>query len=97
MVNSIDEIKKIIMKNKAESPSFLIEFIENDGDIRVSLVYKARRYETDAQRGDFRSNISRGGFGAKFDLDSNPQIKEIAEKMALLNQKRNRRRRYNNS
>ena len=89
LVNSIDEMKKIIMKNKAESPSFLIrEFIENDGDIRVFVIgYKALgAMKRTPREGDFRSNISRGGFGAKFDLDSNPQIKEIAEKMALLNQ-----------
>lgn len=89
LVNSIEEIKRIITENKRESPSFFIrEFIENDGDIRVFVIgYKALgAMKRTPKEGDFRSNISRGGFGAKFDLESNPQIKKIAEKMALLNQ-----------
>lgn len=89
LVNSTEEIKEIIAKNKKESPSFFIrEFIPNDGDIRVFVIgYKALgAMKRTPKEGDFRSNISRGGFGTKFDLNSNPQIKEIAEKMALLNQ-----------
>lgn len=89
LVNSAGEIKEIITKNKMGSPSFLIrEFIPNDGDIRVFVIgYKALgAMKRTPKEGDFRSNISRGGFGTKFDLDSNPQIKTIAEKMAILNQ-----------
>ena len=89
LVNSTEKIKEIIAKYKKESPSFFIrEFIPNDGDIRVFVIgYKALgAMKRTPKEGDFRSNISRGGLGTKFDLNSNPQIKEIAEKMALLNQ-----------
>ena len=79
-----DKIKEL----KDVSPSFVIrEFIPNDGDIRVFTVgYKAigamKRMAT--VEGEFRSNISQGGKGEVFDLDSRPEIREIAEKLSKI-------------
>lgn len=63
------------------------EFIPNDGDIRVFTVgYKAiaamRRIP---KRGDFKSNISQGGKGEKFELDEFPEIRKLAEKASEIN------------
>ena len=89
LANSLDEIKQTIKTCKDQSPNFFIrEFIPNDGDIRVFTVgFKAigamKRVPKD---GDFRSNISRGGHGEKYDLKANPKVKEIAETLSRLNQ-----------
>lgn len=57
------------------------EYIPNDGDIRVFCVgYKAiGAMKRTPPKGDFRSNISVGGTGDTFNLDSNPKVREIAE------------------
>lgn len=79
-----DKIKQL----KEVSPSFVIrEFIPNEGDIRVFTVgYKAigamRRMAT--VEGEFRSNVSLGGRGETFNLDSKPEIREIAEKLSKI-------------
>lgn len=89
LANSVLEIKKIITQNKDKSPNFFIrEFIPNDGDIRVFTVgfTAIGAMKRTPKSGDFRSNISRGGSGEKFDLDSHPEIKEIAETLSRLNQ-----------
>ena len=85
LANSKQEIEKIIKENSEISPSFIIrEFIPNDSDIRVFTVgYRAigamRRIP---QKGEFRSNISLGGIGEKFDLEKYPEVKYIAEKVS---------------
>lgn len=63
------------------------EFIPNDGDIRVFTVgYKAigamKRIPT--KKGEFRSNISLGGRGEKFDLNKYSNINDIAEFLSKL-------------
>ena len=62
------------------------EFIPNDGDIRVFTVgYKAiGAMKRTPPAGDFRSNISVGGEGEYFDLDENPEIKNLAEKASKI-------------
>jgi RimK family alpha-L-glutamate ligase len=77
------ELVRIIEELKQESSSFVMrEFIPNDGDIRVFTVgYKAiGAMKRTPRPGDFRSNISQGGSGEKFDLTSDPKVREIAEK-----------------
>jgi RimK family alpha-L-glutamate ligase len=87
-VESIEELKNKIKDLKNISPSFVIrEFIPNDGDVRVFTVgYKAiaamKRIPT--KEGEFRSNISQGGRGEKFDLENNSEIKSLAEKLSEL-------------
>lgn len=82
-VNSQEEAKKVVKENP--SLSYLLrEFIPNDGDIRVFTVgYKAigamKRLPAE---GEFRSNISIGGHGEPFDLETNAEVKDIAEKIS---------------
>ena len=85
LANTKEEIEKIIKENKEMSPSFIIrEFIPNDGDIRVFTVgYRAiGAMKRIPPEGDFRSNISLGGRGEKFDLSSRGDVKELAEKVS---------------
>ncbi len=87
-VENESELKDRINELKDVSSSFVIrEFIPNDGDVRVFTVgYKAigamRRMAT--REGEFRSNISQGGTGEPFDLESRPEIREIAERLSEL-------------
>ena len=86
-VNSVSELEEIIKQNQETSPSFIIrEFIPNNGDIRIFTVgYQAIGAMKRTPKGDdFRSNISQGGAGTKFDLSKNPRVKEIAEKLSRL-------------
>lgn len=87
-VEDVSELKSKITELKEESPSFVIrEFIPNDGDIRVFTVgYKAigAMKRTATREGEFRSNISQGGKGEEFDLNSSPEVKEIAEKLSKI-------------
>ena len=90
-VNSITELKTAILQGSQQdtTPSFVIrEFIPNDGDVRIFTVgYKAiGAMKRTPKSNDFRSNISQGGSGANFDLSSNPQIKQLAEKLSQLTQ-----------
>ncbi len=90
-VNSITELKTVILQGSQQdtTPSFIIrEFIPNDGDIRIFTVgYKAiGAMKRTPKSNDFRSNISQGGSGANFNLSSNPQIKQLAEKLSQLTQ-----------
>jgi len=88
LLNSQEELVKKIQDLKEEKNAFVIrEFIPNDGDIRIFTVgYKAigamKRIPT--KKGEFRSNISQGGRGERFDLKKYPEIKEIAEKMSKI-------------
>jgi RimK family alpha-L-glutamate ligase len=85
-VNSKEEIVKVIKEWKDRSPSFVIrEFIPNDGDIRIFTVgYQAigAMKRTAVDPNEFRSNISLGGKGEKFDFESYPEVKSIAEKLS---------------
>ncbi len=88
LAKSAKEVKKII-EDADPKISFLIrEYIENDGDIRVFTVggHVIGAMKRTSPSGDFRSNISRGGLGEKYDLDKNPKIREIAEKLSSINQ-----------
>ena len=62
------------------------EFIPNDGDIRVFTVgYKAvGAMKRIPKKGDFRSNISQGGTGIKYDLKDKEEVRRIAEKAAFV-------------
>jgi RimK family alpha-L-glutamate ligase len=84
LANTKGEIKKIIKENEVMSPSFIIrEFIPNDGDIRIFTVgYRAigAMKRTPVKDGEFRSNISLGGKGERFDLEKYPEVQSIAEK-----------------
>lgn len=87
-ITSLEEIGKII-KDNPDSPSFIIrEFIPNNGDIRIFTIgYQALAAMKRTPKGkDFRSNISQGGQGEKFDLTKNPQLREMAEKISRLTQ-----------
>lgn len=57
------------------------EFIPNEGDLRIFVVgYKAvAAMKRIPKEGDFRSNISQGGRGEKFDFTKHAQIKKLAE------------------
>lgn len=86
-ITSLDQIEPIIKENQENSPSFVLrEFIPNDGDIRVFTIgYKAiGAMKRTPKTGDFRSNISQGGEGDVFDLNSRPDIQQIAETMSKL-------------
>lgn len=86
-VFKLENKEDLIQKSKELeeiTPSQVIrEFIPNDGDIRIFTVgYKAigAMKRTPTKEGEFRSNISQGGKGEKYDLAKNPQIQEIAQK-----------------
>lgn len=84
-IESEEELYQFVKDHKEMTPSFIIrEFIPNDGDIRVFTVgYKAiGAMKRTPHADDFRSNISQGGTGETFDLDSNPNVREVAEKAA---------------
>ena len=86
MVKNVDEVKDFVTKFLTrEGISVVVrEYIPNDGDIRVFIMggkaigALARR----PKEGDFRANISQGGSGDVFDLETRPDVREIAEKMA---------------
>lgn len=86
-VNTPDEFIDTVTDYKDIANRFILrEFIPNDGDIRVFIVgYKAvGAMKRTPKNGDFRSNISQGGYGELYDLKSNPLIKNLAEKAAKL-------------
>lgn len=78
----ITKIKEL--KSQGHKAFIIREFIPNRGDIRVFTVgYKAIGAMTrTAAKGDFRSNISRGGTGSSFDIKNAPKIRKLAEKMS---------------
>ncbi len=87
LCRSFDEVKKAIDEIHQTGVKAVVirEFVPNDGDLRIFTVgYKAigamKRVPT--REGEFRSNISQGGRGEKFELDNYSEIKEIAEKAA---------------
>lgn len=83
--DSKEELVEKVSELQGTKQSVVIrEFILNDGDIRVFCVgYHAigamRRIP---KEGEFRSNISLGGKGEKFDLERYPKVKRLAEKVA---------------
>lgn len=80
------QIRKIIKDNREVSPAFIIrQFIPNDGDIRIFTVgYIAigAMKRIPVRKGEFRSNISLGGRGEKFDLNKYPKVRKMAEKVS---------------
>ena len=82
MAENVEALYKIAEDLEEKKEAFIIrEYIPNDGDIRVFTVgYRAigamRRIPA---KGEFRSNISLGGRGEKFDLEKYPEIRKIAE------------------
>ena len=87
LVKTKKDLLDIVLEYKKLANRFILrQFIPNDGDIRVFIVgYKAigAMYRHPKQ-GDFRSNISQGGYGEVFDLKQNIKVKKIAEKVAKL-------------
>lgn len=82
-VKTYKELERVVREITKEKKACVIrEFIPNKGDIRVFTVgYRALgAMARTPKEGDFRSNISQGGSGAKYDLDLNPRVREIAEK-----------------
>lgn len=82
-VGNFDELEKVVDEiTKDKSACVIREFIPNDGDIRVFTVgHKAvGAMKRTPKEGDFRSNISQGGTGEKYDLEANPEVREIAER-----------------
>lgn len=82
--DKITLLEKIEEFNDTNQAYILREFIPNDGDIRIFCVgYKAiGAMKRIPPEGDFRSNISQGGKGEEYDLDKNPEIKTLAEKIS---------------
>lgn len=87
LCKSFGEVKNAIKEiHQTKVKSVVIrKFIPNDGDLRIFTVgYRAigamKRIPT--REGEFRSNISQGGRGEKFDIENYPEIKSIAEKAA---------------
>ncbi len=86
-IENKNELIEKLKELETDPQAFIIrEFIPNDGDIRVFTVgYRAigamRRIPP---KGDFRSNISVGGRGEKYDLKKYPEIRKIAEKMSKI-------------
>jgi len=82
-IESNQELVKKVRELENQSRFFVIrEFIPNEGDIRVFTVgHKAiGAMERIPPKGDFRSNISVGGKGEKFDLEKYQEIAKLAEK-----------------
>lgn len=83
--DSVKKLKEIIRENAKVAPAFVIrEYIPNNGDLRVFCVgYKAiGAMKRIPPEGDFRSNISVGGTGEAYDLEKNPKVRDLAEKVA---------------
>lgn len=82
LVNSKEGLSKIKTELPKNRAYVLREFVPNDGDIRILTVgYKVvGAMKRIPQKGEFRSNISRGGTGVPFDLESYPKMRELAEK-----------------
>jgi glutathione synthase/RimK-type ligase-like ATP-grasp enzyme len=67
-----EELTKIVAELEKTAQAIVIrEFIPNDGDVRVFCVgYKViGAMKRSPKTGEFRSNISLGGTGARFDLE----------------------------
>lgn len=83
LINSEQEAISVINDNPDQFYT-LRKFIPNDGDIRVFCVgYKAiGAMKRIPKEGEFKSNISQGGHGEKYDLEANLAIRELAERAA---------------
>lgn len=79
--NENDLIKKVDEIGESGSPVVIRQFIPNDGDIRIFTIdgKAIAAMKRIPQGGEFRSNISLGGVGQKFDLEQNIDIKTLAE------------------
>ncbi len=83
LANSVSEVEEVFSKNTGET--FLLrQFIPNDGDIRVFVIggKAVAAMHRIPKSGEFRSNISVGATGEVFDLGKNPEVSELAEKIA---------------
>lgn len=87
LCHNFDEVENAIEQIHQTGVKAVVirEFIPNDGDLRIFTVgFKAigamKRIPT--REGEFRSNISQGGRGEKFEIDNYPEIKQIAENAA---------------
>jgi RimK family alpha-L-glutamate ligase len=87
LCNNFDEVKSALESVHETGVQAVVirEFVPNDGDLRIFTVgYKAigamKRMPT--REGEFRSNISQGGRGEKFDIENYPEIRKIAENAA---------------
>lgn len=87
LIKTEQELLQLVEEYKPVINRFILrQFIPNNGDIRVFIVgYKAigAMYRHPKQ-GDFRSNISQGGYGEAYNLKANPIVKKVAEKVARL-------------
>ncbi|OGM14432.1 hypothetical protein A3A76_04555 [Candidatus Woesebacteria bacterium RIFCSPLOWO2_01_FULL_39_23] len=86
-VENKKELKEVVAKLEKDTGEAIVirEFIPNDGDIRVFTIgYKAvGAMKRTPKEGEFRSNISQGGTGSKFDLSKYSNIKKLAEKASI--------------
>jgi len=87
LCQSFDDVVGAIEETHASGVESVVirEFVPNDGDIRVFCVgYRAigAMKRTPTREGEFRSNISQGGKGEKFDINNYPDIQELAENAA---------------
>ncbi len=80
--NERELIEKTDEIGKTGNPVVVRQFIPNDGDIRVFTIdgRAVAAMKRIPSEGEFRSNISLGGTGEKFDLSQNFEIKTLAEK-----------------
>jgi ribosomal protein S6--L-glutamate ligase len=80
--NENDLIKRVDEIGGSGSPVVIRQFIPNDGDVRVFTINSkaVAAMKRIPVVGEFRSNISLGGTGEKFDLNNNSEIKTLAEK-----------------
>ena len=82
LLEDVKAVRKLVDQKKKVYPAMVIrEFIPNDGDIRVLTVgYKSvGAMKRTPPEGDFRANISQGGSGESFDLESHPEVQRMAE------------------
>lgn len=87
LANSREEVLKIFEENP-EKAVVLRKFIPNDGDIRIFVVggKAIGAMSRIPKEGEFRSNISQGGRGEPFNLEANPDIKNLAEEAAKVSE-----------
>lgn len=87
-VNDHDELVKKIQELEKEKLTIVArEFIPNDGDIRVFTIgYKAiGAMKRIPKEGEFRSNISQGGKGEKYDLEMFLDVRILSENASKVN------------
>lgn len=86
LVKDKKEALDVIKKDGQAKAFYIREYIPNEGDVRVftiggKAVAGMRRIPP---KDDFRSNISLGGTAEAFDLEKNPEIRLLAEKLSKM-------------